>query len=110
MRHVIFKHYVYALQRRAYALAYCAMTYLIWNTYYKCLSEWVTQNLIRIAVSVIKSKSAAQHFESQIAAHVSSGSDRRDLGHSPDHFKEIMAAISAWIDRQTAIFLLNLLE
>ena len=31
---VIFKHYVYALQRRVYALAYCAITYLIWNTYY----------------------------------------------------------------------------
>ena len=30
---------VYALQRRVYALAYCAITYLIWNTYYKCLSK-----------------------------------------------------------------------
>ena len=46
MRHVvIFERYVYALQRRVYALqrrvyalAYCAITYLIWNTYYKCLS------------------------------------------------------------------------
>ena len=72
--------------------------------------ERVTQNLIRIAVGVIKSKSAAQHFESQIAAHVSTGSDLGDLGHSRNHFNEIMAAISAWIDRQTAIFLWNPLE
>ena len=57
--------------------------------------ERVTQNLIRIAVGVIKSKSAAQHFESQIAAHVSTGSDLGDLGHSRNHFNEIMAAISA---------------
>ena len=48
MRHVvIFQRYVYALQRRlyalqrrVYALAYCAITYLIWNTYYKCLSPF----------------------------------------------------------------------
>ena len=72
--------------------------------------ERVTQNLIRIAVGVIKSKSAAQHFESQVAAHVSTGSDLGDLGHSRNHFNEIMAAISAWIDRQTAIFLSNPLE
>ena len=43
---VIFERYVYALQRRVYALqrrvyalANCAITYLIWNTYYKCLSK-----------------------------------------------------------------------
>ena len=59
---------------------------------------------------MIKSKSAAQHFESQITAHVSTGSDLGDLGHSRNHFNEIMAAISAWIDRQTAIFLSNPLE
>ena len=56
--------------------------------------ERVTQNLIRIAVSVIKSKSAAQDFESQIAAHVvSTGSDLGDFGYSCNHFNEIVGAI-----------------
>lgn len=72
--------------------------------------DMVTQNLIRIALGVIKSKSAAQHFESQIAAHVSTGSDLGDFGHSRNHFNEIIAAMNVWIDRQTALFLSKPLE
>ena len=67
--------------------------------------EQVTQNLVRIALGVIKSKFAALHFESEIVAHVSTGSDLGNFGHSCNHFNEIMATINVWIDRQTSIFL-----
>ena len=62
----------------------------------------VTENLIRIALSVVKSKSAAQQFEHQIAAHIATGSDMGDLGHSRNHFNEILSAINVWLDKQTA--------
>ena len=62
----------------------------------------VTENLIRIALSVVKSKSAAQQFEYQIAAHIATGSDMGDLGHSRNHFNEILSAINVWLDKQTA--------
>ncbi|CAB4020646.1 Hypothetical predicted protein [Paramuricea clavata] len=62
----------------------------------------VTENLIRIALSVVKSKSAAQQFEHQIAAHIATGSDLGDLGHSRNHFNEILSTINVWLDKQTA--------
>ena len=65
----------------------------------------VVNNLIRIALAVLKSKSAAQHFESEIAVHVSTESDLGDLGHSRNHFNEILAAMGVWVDRQYASFL-----
>jgi hypothetical protein len=49
-------------------------------------------------------------LRAKIAARVLTGSDLRDLGHSCNHFNKIVAAISAWIDRQTATFLLKPLE
>ena len=64
----------------------------------------VVNNLIRIALAVLKSKSAAQHFESEIAAHVSKGSDLGNLGHSRNHFNEILAARGVWVDKQSASF------
>lgn len=65
----------------------------------------VTQNLIRIALSVLKSKAAAQHFETEIAAHVATGSDLGDIGHSRNHFNQIIAAMNIWVDQQTAAHL-----
>ena len=62
----------------------------------------VTENLIRIALSVVKSKAAAQQFEHQIAAHIATGSDMSDLGHSRNHFNEILSTINVWLDKQTA--------
>ncbi|CAB3976871.1 Hypothetical predicted protein [Paramuricea clavata] len=62
----------------------------------------VTEKLIRIALSVVKSKSAAQQFEHQIAAHIATGSDLGDLGHSRNHFNEILSTINVWLDKQTA--------
>jgi hypothetical protein len=70
----------------------------------------VVNNLIRIALAVLKSKSAAQHFESEIAAHVSTGSDLGDFGHSRNHFNEILAAMQVWVDRQSALFLAKPLQ
>lgn len=65
----------------------------------------VTENFIRIAWSVIKSKSAAQHFENEVAAHISTGSDLGDMGHSRNHFSEILSAMNVWIDLQTGAHL-----
>lgn len=70
----------------------------------------VVNNLIRIAFAVLKSKSAAQHFESEIAAHVSTGSDYGEFGHSRNHFNEILAAMQVWVDRQSALFLAKPLQ
>ena len=70
----------------------------------------VVNNLIRIALSVLKSKSAAQHFESEIAAHVSTGRDLGDLGHSRNHFNEILSAMQVWVDRQSGSFLAKPLQ
>ena len=71
----------------------------------KARGEKVTENLIRIALSVLKSKSAAKHFESQIASHVATGSDLGDFGHSRNHFNEILIAMNVWVDQRTASFL-----
>ena len=70
----------------------------------------VVNNLITIALLVLKSKSAAQHFESEIAAHVSTGSDLGDLGHSRNYFNEILSAMQVWVDRQSGSFLVKPLQ
>ena len=51
---------------------------------------------------MVKSKSAAQQFEHEIAAHIATGSNVGDLGHSRNHFNEILSAINVWLDKQTA--------
>jgi hypothetical protein len=45
------------------------------------------------------------HFENEIAAHISTGSDLGDMGHSHNHFNEILATINVWIDLQTGRFI-----
>ena len=65
----------------------------------------VVENLVKIAWSVIKSKSAGLHFENEIASHISTGSDLGDMCHSRNHFNEILAAMNAWIDSQTGAHL-----
>ena len=61
----------------------------------------MVENLVKIAWSVIKSKSAGLYFENEIASHISTGSDLGDMCHSRNHFNEILAAMNAWIDSQT---------
>jgi len=64
----------------------------------------VTENLIAIAISVVKSKSAAFHFETMIAAHAFTGSDVGDFGHSRKNFPAILKAANVWLNRQTRKF------
>lgn len=47
---------------------------------------------MRVALSVVKSKCAAIHYETQIAAHIATGSDMGDMGHSYKQFNEILKA------------------
>ena len=62
----------------------------------------VTQNILHVALSVLKSKAAARHFESEIAAHVATGSNLGDLGHPNYHFNQLMPTMNVWVDQQTA--------
>ena len=50
---------------------------------------------------MVKSKSAAQQFEHKITAHIATVSDMGDLGHSRNHFNEILSAVIVWLDKQT---------
>eukprot|EP00112_Aurelia_sp_Birch-Aquarium-sp1_P015932 Seg357.2 transcript_id=Seg357.2/GoldUCD/mRNA.D3Y31 product="hypothetical protein" protein_id=Seg357.2/GoldUCD/D3Y31 len=86
-------------------LHYEAMQHAVLKKKREARGKIVTNNIVKIALSVIKSKSAAKSFEQEIAAHISTGSDLGDLGHSRNHFNEIMAAMQVWLDEQTASFL-----
>lgn len=39
------------------------------------------KNIVKVALTVVKSKCAAKHFETQIASHISTGSDMEEIGH-----------------------------
>ena len=65
----------------------------------------VMENLVGIAISTIKSKSAARHFETMIAAHQFTGSDVGDFGHSRKNFPAILKAANVWFNQQTTNFL-----
>lgn len=67
----------------------------------------VTENLVRIAITVVKSKCAAQHYETMVAAHSSTGSDVGELNHSRKQFIEILRAVEVWTDREISKFLMN---
>ena len=65
----------------------------------------VMENLVGIAISTIKSQSAARHFETMIAAHQFTGSDVGDFGHSRKNFPAILKAANVWFNQQTTNFL-----
>ena len=65
----------------------------------------VARNLVRVALSVVESKCAVTHFETQIAAHVSTGSDMGDIGHSPKQFIDILRATKIYLDKQMQEYL-----
>ena len=52
----------------------------------------VSKNLVRVALSVVESKCAAIHFETQVAAHIATGSDMGDIGHCYKQFNDILKA------------------
>eukprot|EP00794_Sanderia_malayensis_P008335 gene8335-biopygen6173 len=73
-------------------------------------SQKVAENLVRIALEVIKTKAAGLHFEDIIASHVATGSDLGDIGHSKNHFNEIMACMNVWLDFEVGKILSNPLQ
>ena len=68
------------------------------------------KNLVRVALSVHESKCAAAHFEIQIAAHISTGSDMGDFGHSWKQFNSILRATEIYFDKQIEEYLITPLE
>ncbi len=67
----------------------------------------VTKNLIKVTISVLKSKSAAKHFEMHVAAHLSTGSDMGEIGHGRKQFNEILKAIEAYLDSEVENYLFD---
>lgn len=67
----------------------------------------MTKNLVRVALSVVKSKCAAIHFETQVAAHVATGSDMGEIGHSYKQFNEILMAAEVYLDKEIEHYLLT---
>ena len=63
------------------------------------------QNLVNIALTVVKSKSTALHYETLVASHAFTGSDVGELGHSHKQFSEILRAVQVWCNNQVATFL-----
>lgn len=70
----------------------------------------MTKNIVRVALSVLKSKCAAIHFETQIAAHIATGSDMGEIGHSYKQFNEILRATEAYLDKEIEKYLLTPLQ
>jgi hypothetical protein len=65
----------------------------------------VTQNLVSIAITVVKAKSAAIHYETMIAAHAFTGSDVGEFGHGRKQFNEILRCAEVWCNREISKFL-----
>ncbi len=56
-------------------------------------------------MTVVRTKSAALHYETLVASHASTGSDVGEIGHGQKQFIAILRAAEVWCDRQIAIFL-----
>lgn len=65
----------------------------------------VVQNQLRIAIGIVKSKSAALQYESRIAELYAAGADVGDFGHSRKLFPEMISAACAYVDKKTTEFL-----
>lgn len=68
------------------------------------------KNIVRVALSVVESKCAATHFETQIAAHISTGSDMGEIGHSRKQFNDILRATEVYLDKEIEQYLLTPLQ
>lgn len=65
----------------------------------------MTENLISIALTVVKVKAAALHYETLISAHAYTGSDVGELSHGRKQFVDILRCANLWINRETEKFL-----
>ena len=54
------------------------------------------RNLVCIALTVVKTKSAATHYETIVASHSFAGSDVGEVGHSGKQFSAILCAAEVW--------------
>ena len=67
--------------------------------------QLVIKNQIRAALTVVKSKSAAVHYENQISNLHAAGADVGDFGHSRHMFAPMLKAICSFVDKRSAEFL-----
>lgn len=65
----------------------------------------VTENLVKVALNTVQTKCAAQHYETNISCHISTGSDMGNIGHSRKQFVDILRAAEIWLDSKAANFL-----
>ena len=70
----------------------------------------VVKNQLRTTLGVIKSKSAALHYETRLAELHAAGADIGDFGHSRKLFPAMTKAACAFIDNRTKQFLTTPLE
>lgn len=65
----------------------------------------VVKNQLRAAITVVKTKSAALHYENNIAQLFAAGADVGDYGHSRHMFVPMLKAACAYIDKEVAKFM-----
>ena len=65
----------------------------------------VTENLVSIALTVVKAKSPAVHYETMVAMHAFMGFDVGELGHSRKQFNEILRCADVWCNREVSKYL-----
>ena len=70
-----------------------------------CRAQEVTENLVNIALTVVKTKAAALHYETMIASHQFTGADVGEFGHGRKQFSSILRCADVWVNCQTAEFL-----
>ena len=66
-----------------------------------------TENIVWVALNVIETKTAAQHYKTSIACHITTGSDMGDMSHGRKQMNEIMQAAEIRVDRSIREFLLT---
>ncbi len=65
----------------------------------------VTENLVAIALTVVKTKVAALHFETMVSTHDFTGSDTGEFGNGRKQLNDILRCANTWINEETAKFL-----
>lgn len=65
----------------------------------------VVKNQLCVALTVVKTKSTALHYENNIAQLFAAGADVGDFGHSRHMFVPMLKAACAYIDKEVAKFL-----
>lgn len=64
-----------------------------------------TENIVLVALNLIETKTAARHYETNIACHIATGSDMGDMSHGRKQMNEVLRAAEIHIDRSVSKFL-----